>query len=409
MGGTPSWSKTITCHSMRRKRLSKRARSIHSPSKSGSPRRTNEALMAKAPISAVTESACENPVCTGGPSGNPVMWTTPLRASPTLPNPGSLRAVVVAPLPVIWSITALGLSRWIPSQSRPHFANVLNRMLVMTTSAHWTSSWASAWPAGKRRSRVTDRLLRPDTFHQRCTPSLVGPWLRPGSPALGSSTCTTSAPRSASSVPASGPAITCANSTTLTPARAGRDFVSAVICPPFTPPPLPSVPRQGELLQADLTTTLDQGLDVGEAVVRDELVPHLQGGAQLSAGQVQPEAAVGPEPEPDVAVATSVEVDLVRVVHLRRASVGRRKGQHHHVAFFHRTAVEVDVAGDLPARQDNGVGSEKFLDGRRDDGRVRADPMPCVSVAGEVVEHEAQLAGRRLEPGHDQYLADVQD
>ena len=55
-------------------------------------RAVQRGLIAKAPISAVTVSACEKPVCTGGPSAKPVTWTTPLRASPTLPKPGVSRA-----------------------------------------------------------------------------------------------------------------------------------------------------------------------------------------------------------------------------------------------------------------------------------------------------------------------------
>ena len=71
---TPSWSKCTTCHSIRRNRVSSIARSIHSPSNSGSVAcRYTAACTANAPIRAVTVSAWEKPVCTGGPSGNPVM------------------------------------------------------------------------------------------------------------------------------------------------------------------------------------------------------------------------------------------------------------------------------------------------------------------------------------------------
>ena len=186
-------------------------------------------------MSAVTESAWENPVCTGGPSPKPVMLTTPLRASPTFPKPGSLRAEVSAPLPVICSMTTRGLIACRTSQSSRQRASVLTRTLVMTTSAHRTRSCANACPSSCRKSIVTDRLLRPETFHHKWAPSLLGPMVRPGSPAPGSSTWTTSAPRSAMSVPARGPAITWANSTTLIPASAGC-FISlaGTTAPPFT-------------------------------------------------------------------------------------------------------------------------------------------------------------------------------
>ena len=66
------------------------------------------------------------------------------------------------------------------------------------------------------RLLITGRHLPPEGGRR----SLAGPALRCGSPCCGSSTCTTLAPRLASKVPASGPAITWANSTTFSPLRA---------------------------------------------------------------------------------------------------------------------------------------------------------------------------------------------
>ncbi len=48
-------------------------------------------------MSPVVASPWEKPVCTGGPSGNPVRCTSPLRASPIFPKPGALRLLVRAP------------------------------------------------------------------------------------------------------------------------------------------------------------------------------------------------------------------------------------------------------------------------------------------------------------------------
>jgi len=69
---------------------------------------------------AVTESAWEKPVCTGGPSGKPVTLTTPLRASPTLPKPGSFLADVFGTVAGDLEHHEPGFTRCSVSQSRPN-------------------------------------------------------------------------------------------------------------------------------------------------------------------------------------------------------------------------------------------------------------------------------------------------
>src|SRR6478609_3355401 len=82
----------------------------------------------------------------------------------------------------------------------------------------FATSWRkSSWPASSRRLSVTVRLFRPTTGHQRDVPS-VRPHCRIGSPVPGASTLITSAPWSAISVAANGPASSWPASSTRTPA-----------------------------------------------------------------------------------------------------------------------------------------------------------------------------------------------
>src|SRR5262245_47042988 len=86
----------------------------------------------------------------------------------------------------------------------------------ITTSKRGISRFSSDIPSGDFRLRVMYRLLRAYTFHQSGSPPAVH-W-RSGSPPPGCSTLTTSAPKSASSMPATPPAIMRDMSSTRTPA-----------------------------------------------------------------------------------------------------------------------------------------------------------------------------------------------
>src|SRR5205823_12232879 len=84
-------------------------------------------------------------------------------------------------------------------------------------------------PPGLRRSTVIDFLLRACTYHHNDVPSWSSRHCRSGSPPgalsdAGGSTLITSAPNSANTLPANGPAISCPSSRTLSPAS-GRVVV----------------------------------------------------------------------------------------------------------------------------------------------------------------------------------------
>src|SRR6478752_2364224 len=114
------------------------------------------------------------------------------------------------------------------SYERFHFSNVPARKFSTMMSDFATSCRKSSWPSSSRRFRVTERLLRPTTGHHSDVPS-VRPHCRIGSPAPGASTLMTSAPWSAISVPAKGPASSCPASITRTPASGpvvmGRSYI----------------------------------------------------------------------------------------------------------------------------------------------------------------------------------------
>ena len=82
-----------------------------------------------------------------------------------------------------------------------------------------TSSRKSSCPRGFDSVSVMRRLLRPITFHHKDRPSFIGVQCRIESPTPGSSTLITSAPKSASCVAASGPAIMLPASITRMPTR----------------------------------------------------------------------------------------------------------------------------------------------------------------------------------------------
>src|SRR5262245_28374035 len=87
----------------------------------------------------------------------------------------------------------------------------------MRTSLTSSRSWNRSWPSGRRRSTVTQRLLRLTLFHTRPISSRRLPHVRRGSPAPGGSTLMTSAPNSPRAVPTIGPAANVAHSITRTP------------------------------------------------------------------------------------------------------------------------------------------------------------------------------------------------
>src|SRR6478735_5057249 len=120
-----------------------------------------------------------------------------------------------------------GLTSRRRSYDRFHFSKVPARKFSTMMSDLATSWRKSSWPASSRRLSVTVRLLRPTTGHHRDVPS-VRPHCRIGSPTPGASTLITSAPWSAISVPANGPASSWPASSTRTPAS-GPGIGAAVV------------------------------------------------------------------------------------------------------------------------------------------------------------------------------------
>src|ERR1700730_16364181 len=104
----------------------------------------------------------------------------------------------------------------------PHRTRALGRFPTTTTSLTSSSRWNSSWPSVRRRSSVTQRLLRLTLFHTRPMPSRRSPQVLIGSPAPGCSTLMTSAPNSPRAVATIGPAASVAASTTRTPRRGPR-------------------------------------------------------------------------------------------------------------------------------------------------------------------------------------------
>src|SRR6185437_5511636 len=115
------------------------------------------------------------------------------------------------------SMTSLGLSACRRSQPRPQPSSVPGLKFSITTSASAASARTASWPSRSRRSAHTDRLLRDCTSHHTEVPSRSSLHLRSGSPTPGGSTLITSAPKSASVLPANGPAMSCPSSSTLIP------------------------------------------------------------------------------------------------------------------------------------------------------------------------------------------------
>src|SRR6185436_1236595 len=100
----------------------------------------------------------------------------------------------------------------------PQRSIVPGRKFSTITSAPAHNSAAICCPRGSRKLRATERLLRESTDHQsEWSLWRSCPHSRIGSPAGGASTFTTSAPKSASSVPTYGPARSCPNSSARRP------------------------------------------------------------------------------------------------------------------------------------------------------------------------------------------------
>ena len=115
---------------------------------------------------------------------------------------------------------SFGFSACSTSQPRPQPSSVPGLKFSISTSASAARARAAAWPSGLRRSRHTERLLRDCTCHHTEVPSRSMRHLRSGSPTPAGSILMTSAPNSASVLPAKGPAISWPSSSTLSPLRA---------------------------------------------------------------------------------------------------------------------------------------------------------------------------------------------
>ena len=155
-------------------------------------------ITARAPVRPATSSARGMAGTSGGESGNPVIATSPLMASATVPNPGRCRYGPVWPNPEIRRTTRRGFRSRRPSGASPHRSSVPGRKFSTRTSARPTRSVRIRWPRGALRLRVIDFLFRETTFHQMDCPEMNGPHDRRGSPPLGCSILMTAAPRSAS-------------------------------------------------------------------------------------------------------------------------------------------------------------------------------------------------------------------
>src|SRR6478736_5924157 len=104
-------------------------------------------------------------------------------------------------------MTRPGLISHSSSGERPQRSRVPLRKFSTRTSAVAIRSRAIFWPSSRRRLQVTDFLLRPRTDHHSALPLVRSmPHTRSGSPWFGGSSLMTSAPKSANSWPANGPA-----------------------------------------------------------------------------------------------------------------------------------------------------------------------------------------------------------
>src|SRR5688500_874136 len=114
--------------------------------------------------------------------------------------------------------TSFGFSRESTSQPRFHFSSAPGRKFSTTMCERAASRRTISCPSARRRSQLTERLLRDCTCHHSDTPFLMRRHLRSGSPSPGGSILITSAPKSASVFAQNGPATRLPSSSTFTPA-----------------------------------------------------------------------------------------------------------------------------------------------------------------------------------------------
>src|SRR5512143_4199991 len=112
------------------------------------------------------------------------------------------------------------------------------RKFSITTSASFTSRLTTSTASGVFRSRAMPRLFRLKSRYAAASPSLWGGQVRDSSPGPVSSTLMTSAPRSASSAPHQGPAMTRERSITRMPSRESDEVGKGVVVMARTIPPL---------------------------------------------------------------------------------------------------------------------------------------------------------------------------
>src|SRR5579871_6135330 len=136
-------------------------------------------------------------------------------------------------------MTRRGLSASRLSGPRPQRSKVPGLKLSISTSASTTSRRSSSAPRRSESWSVTPLLFRFTNCHHRLTPDLLHPRPRKASP-RGCSTLMTSAPWSARSVAASGPANREAASSTRKPCRAPAGSESFPHGDEREPPPAPS-------------------------------------------------------------------------------------------------------------------------------------------------------------------------
>ena len=178
-----------------------RGRSTRRRSPGSRSRRCSAARRAKAPISAGDGVAVGEAGVHGRAVREAGEWTTPLRASPTLPNPGRRPGGAARRCPEIWSRISRGLSgvQRVPVEPPRAPACAARSVDDHDVGLGRRAGGRLPGPPPWRRSSVTERLLRPATFHHSVgRRPCAAPW-RAASPTPGGSTWTTSAPRSASS------------------------------------------------------------------------------------------------------------------------------------------------------------------------------------------------------------------
>ena len=136
----------------------------------------------------------------------------------------------------------------------------------------------------------------------------------------------------------------------------------------------------------------------------------LQRDAELQPRQVRAEAPVEAAREGDVAVVGSFEVDPGRF----REHVGIHVGCGPHdaqlVPGLHLDAVDLEVGRGVPAAgRHRRLHAHELFDRRREERRVRDQPVAFVRVPGEPVDHARQRGRHRVEAGEHEQERDVDD